>query len=479
MLAWVEPTVRKGPQLNAAVYVRISSDPTGRRAGVERQEADCRAYCEAQGWTVARVYVDNDVSASSGKQRPAYAAMLEDARAGRIGAVVAYHLDRLHRRPVELEDFIALAEARGLALKTLHGDVDLSTSSGRLHARIMGSVARHEAERISERTARRHADIAREGKLSGGGHRAFGYDDDGMTTREDEAALVREAASRLLAGGSLRSVVRDWNARGVATVRGGKWSSTVLRQMLGRPRLAGLRSHKGVTYPGTWPAILDQDTHEALSALLGRNGGTIGRPPVHLLSGIATCGLCRGAMYGKTYRSDRPTAYTCLSCGKIRVAAAPVESIVAEYVLDVLESLETRTVARGDGPDPLVNLRALEAKLARLEDAYLDGGFDKATYLRRRGDLTAAIAALPTPRAVPAVPTGQDARAWWSRCDLETRRALIRRFLAGVEVGPGTPGHFKADRVALLVPVVDFNGEHVERVPGSFSRRLAGHVQAS
>jgi site-specific DNA recombinase len=54
----------------AAVYVRISSDPSGLRAGVERQERDCRELAERRGWTVAQVYCDNDVSADSGRPAP-------------------------------------------------------------------------------------------------------------------------------------------------------------------------------------------------------------------------------------------------------------------------------------------------------------------------------------------------------------------------------------------------------------------------
>lgn len=55
----------------AAVYCRISDDRTGQRAGVQRQEEDCRALAESRGWPVADVYVDNDLSAYSGKPRPA------------------------------------------------------------------------------------------------------------------------------------------------------------------------------------------------------------------------------------------------------------------------------------------------------------------------------------------------------------------------------------------------------------------------
>ncbi|MGH3800706.1 MAG: recombinase family protein [Pseudonocardiaceae bacterium] len=136
----------------AAIYVRISRD----KVGVERQEADCRELAGRLGWTVAEVFADNDLSAYSGKRRPRYCAMLEAVRAGRVEAVLAWHTDRLHRSPVELEDYItACNESRDVPTHTVQaGPLDLSTPSGRMVARQLGAVARYESEHRSERVRR-------------------------------------------------------------------------------------------------------------------------------------------------------------------------------------------------------------------------------------------------------------------------------------------------------------------------------------
>jgi site-specific DNA recombinase len=81
-----------------AVYARISSDQEGTALGVTRQLEDCRAMAESEGWTIAEEYVDNDVSAYSGKRRPAYERMLEDLRDGVRDGVIVYHQDRLTNR---------------------------------------------------------------------------------------------------------------------------------------------------------------------------------------------------------------------------------------------------------------------------------------------------------------------------------------------------------------------------------------------
>src|SRR5437868_1488081 len=119
----------------AAIYTRISSDRDGFALGVERQLTDCRALARDKGWTVSEEYIDNDISAYSGKSRPAYRRMLADIKAGERDAVVVYNADRLHRQPRELEEFMDVCDAAGISdLATCAGDTDLATSDGRFKA---------------------------------------------------------------------------------------------------------------------------------------------------------------------------------------------------------------------------------------------------------------------------------------------------------------------------------------------------------
>ena len=91
--------------MQAAIYLRQSEDRNGNMLAVDRQRQDCEKLCAQKGWTTTE-YMDNDTSATSGKSRPAYQAMLADIRVGAIDAVVAWDLDRLYRQPRELEDLI-------------------------------------------------------------------------------------------------------------------------------------------------------------------------------------------------------------------------------------------------------------------------------------------------------------------------------------------------------------------------------------
>ena len=191
--------------------------------------------------------------------------MLADIRDGAIGAVVAWDLDRLHRRPIELEAFMALADEKHLALATVSGDVDLSTAQGRLVARLKGSVAAHEGEHRKARQLRATRQLAERGVPNW--TRAFGYLGDTRQPDPATAPLVKQAYAAVLAGASLGDVCRLFNEAGAMTVNGKPWTPTVVSKFLRKPRNAGLRTY-GVRYgrvtrddivgQGNWPALVDE-----------------------------------------------------------------------------------------------------------------------------------------------------------------------------------------------------------------------------
>ena len=154
-------------RITAGVYTHISQDAEERGLGVARQRQDCTALADSKGWQVAEVYEDNDISASSGKPRPAYQRVSRDVEDGCISGVVVWDVDRLTRTPRELEDVIDWAEKHSLQLASVGGEIDLSTPQGRMTARIKGTVARHEVEQLSRRIRRKHRELAEKGAHHG------------------------------------------------------------------------------------------------------------------------------------------------------------------------------------------------------------------------------------------------------------------------------------------------------------------------
>lgn len=162
--------------------------------------------------------------------------MLADIESGHIDGVLAWHPDRLHRQPAELEDLIILIEANDVEIRTkMAGELDLSTPTGRPHARMLGAIAKYEVEHKQERILRKVQELVEAGTIHNGGHRPFGYERiyEGEGPRrkiiedridETEAKYIRDWAKRALEGETLYSLVADANSEGIKTSTGGAWS---------------------------------------------------------------------------------------------------------------------------------------------------------------------------------------------------------------------------------------------------------------
>src|SRR3954466_4698781 len=154
--------------VRAAVYCRISDDRQGLGFGVERQAPECLAVAQRHGSAVTRTLIENDTSAYCGKPRPRYAELMDAVAAGEVDVIVAWDPDRLHRSPAELETFIAAVERAGAGVVRVEaGWWDLSTANGRLVARMLGTIARHESEHKSERVRRALQQNASAGRSHG------------------------------------------------------------------------------------------------------------------------------------------------------------------------------------------------------------------------------------------------------------------------------------------------------------------------
>jgi DNA invertase Pin-like site-specific DNA recombinase len=423
---------------------------------------------------VAEVFVDNDVSAYSGKRRPAFDAMVTAFKDGRLDGLVIWHPDRLARSAREIEDIIDMVEATGIAVGTVtSADYDLTTPDGRLVARIVGAVARKESEDKSRRIRRKHVELADAGKLSGGGRRPFGYRSDRLTIHAGEAKLIREAVDRVLAGEPVRAVARDWERRGIKTPEGSTWAARNLRRTLLGGRIAGLRDHSGGnSVPAVWPGIITPEQHVRLVAILtDPRRVTRGRGISYLLSGFVTCGQCGNRL------SARPTAehvrkYSCIAgpglagCGRCVVVAEPLEKLVEDAVVDRLcnpvmaRTLASRAKAAKKGRKGAVDsVEELEARRGDLADQWANGSLSTAMLERmssaldrQLADARSAVVQEVTPRPVAAIiGDPADVAKRWGQLDFARRRAVIGAVIDSIVIGPARRGYNKFDSSRVSV----------------------------
>lgn len=438
----------------AIIYTRISRDRVGAGLGVERQAADCQALAERLGWTVVETITDNDTSAYKGVRR-GYRRLLAELEAGRADAVIAWHNDRLHRSPAELEHFIVLVETRGIQVHFVQsGPVDLATPSGRMFARQLGVYARFESEHRSERVSRSRAQMAEQGRWAGG-DRPFGYNADGKTLHEVESIVLRAGIEMLLEGASLRAIRRMFNDSGLRTTRKGKqWDSLAVADVLRRPRNAGLLVHQGqVKRDGAWPAVMTVEELRAVNDILDQAARRTspGNQPRWLGSMIYRCGRdgCADTLVvGTSGGVGRQPSYRCQSSVRsgaarhVTRAARTLDAFVAESILNRLgepefAELYSRPVA------PPVNVAAVRAELAEIERSRRElasrqgagritwDQFDAANdaLAVRQSAAESALAATERSDPLAHLASAPDVRLCWKGYELGQRREVLRRIV--------------------------------------------------
>lgn len=445
----------------AYVYCRLSQDRTGAGVVVERQERECRDLAASLGWDVVRVYVDNDVSAYRKKPRPQYQALLAAVEAGEVDAVLAWHTDRLHRSPRELEDWVDACEPRGVVTRTVRaGELDLATASGRMVARQLGAVARYESEQTAARTRAGKADAASRGAWSGG-QRIYGYEfvplserkpgDSALRVVSSEAEVVQDAARRVLAGESLRSIARALNKAARTTTTGKPWSGSALRKVLVRPATAGLRGSAGeVIGRGQWEPLLDEDQWRGVVALVTdparRTTDRYAR--TYLGSGLYVCAVCGGRLTGNTTAggggSTRRPAYRCRAADRDNTYHVVRDVVRLDgFVEAVLLGRLTRPDALAalvTEPQDTLPLQAEAALLrARLDEAASDwavGALTRAQLLSasraarsRLDEVERSIAERSRGSVLNGLMDVDDVAARWRALDLDRRRVVLDAFM--------------------------------------------------
>jgi hypothetical protein len=423
--------------------------------------------------------------------------MLAFLAQGGADVMVAYDLDRAVRDPRDLEDLIDAKVLSRFQVRSVTGSLRLDTDADVAMARVLVAMA----NKSSADTARRVARAARQQAVEGawhGGRPPFGYRSEGgkLVVVPERADLVREAATRILAGESMYRVLMDWKDRGVRSTTGAVWTDRALKIVLRAPSIKGVREYRPVQADGSrakvpevlvkaaWEPILDEDTWERVGAVLdsrkqARCFWEGGSKRVYPFSGLIRCAKCGVAM---THRGQVYQCHDNLKGCRRAIRAAQLTQLVEEAVLAVFAQIAVTPAKprRSKGQAARAGLAAAldsdRARLARLDDDHYDGLIDRAAWVRQRARIADRIEktrreyTAATPEAAPAIDVTTVAAEWAGRTPMWQHQAaslvleavLIHARPAGEKVRNPRPRRgetdeaFQARRAEALAPRVEF-----------------------
>jgi DNA invertase Pin-like site-specific DNA recombinase len=472
------------------IYTRVSRLSDARMQSVADQETDCRALVAEAGAEVGEVFSDPGRSAwRKGVRRPGWEALMARIESGASDGFIVFDLSRFTRRPMEGERLIEAAES-GLTVLDSQKNFDLTTADGKSEFRDKMKMAAYQSDVTSLTSSRSKRLRAKRGNPNGS-HRAFGFEDDGVTVREEEAAVLREMAERFLAGESQDSLIRDLNARDVLTSYDKPWTRAGFRQVMLRPRNAGLvvyrgepvaefRDSKGQPVETAW----DRDTYDlVVAAYAARKPGRpiSGR---YTCSGIARCGHCGHSLTGRPRSNMSPypdgevrREYWCSTstggCRRIAIDQRALDDWAGEFVIRTLSDQEQIDAFERASRERAVRREQLQASLASIGQikidflaeagrkrwsmaeisAYCDSLDQQQEAIREELLDLAAQEPGPLPPGARTLPARDLAWVdWLARWDEGTsveRRAMLLRALDGRKIVVG-PAKGAAGRVSVV-----------------------------
>ena len=172
-----------------AIYCRSST----RDQSHASQLPDLERWIEAHGGEVEWF---KDAFTGRTMNRPAMDRLMDQLRTSRIDRIVVWRLDRLGRTTKGLCQLFDELILNNVDLVSLKDGFSLSSPAGRLHARILASVAEYETEIRAERVAAGQKVARRKGKKWGGSKKGWRWK---VTDDQIEAIKEMKAAGKSIA----------------------------------------------------------------------------------------------------------------------------------------------------------------------------------------------------------------------------------------------------------------------------------------
>jgi site-specific DNA recombinase len=398
-------------------YVRVSTARQGEKgSSLQEQRAAIESYARRNNLAIAEWYEEMETAAKQG--RPLFSKLLKALSQGRAHGVVIHKIDRSARN---LRDWAALGELNdcGVELHFAHESLDLNSRGGRLSADIQAVVAADYIRNLRDEIRKGFY-----GRLKQGLYplpAPIGYLDHGggiaKTVDPIRGPFVIKAFSLYSTGSwSLDSLLGELYRRGLRTKAGRPVTRNGLATILHNPFYLGLirieRTQE--TFQGVHPPLVDKSLFDQVQAVLDRRSPHKSRHHSFRYQRVLRCSSCartlassrhKGHVYYRCQTKTCPT--TCIRQDALdevlRVATSDFTLSEAELEETAADIKSMLLDEKGDAADEMRTLSlaiaAIDERLARLTDAYVDQIIDRETFLTRKERLLDDRAAVRSRKA--------------------------------------------------------------------------------
>jgi site-specific DNA recombinase len=419
MSAPFQPQVTiEAPQPKRAVlYLRVSTeeqadtDYNAEGYSLPAQREACTRLADQLGATVVDEYVDRGESAKSAK-RPRLQDMLKRLREqADVDYVIVHKVDRLARNRKDDVEIDLVIRAAGARLVSASENID-DTPHGKLIRNIMADFAQYYSDNLATEAKKGARQKAKFGGTPYrppigylvGRERIEGREIRIVVTDQERAPLIRWAFKVYATGDyTIQELADELTERGLLYERSRKLAARPITKnrlsvLLKNRYYLGIVSYEGVEYPGRHEPLVDEETFEAVQAIMAARvlSGEKPKQRPHYLKGRLFCGYCGtrlGISFARNHQGKHYPYFYCIgrqkrkNCPQGFVPIAVIEAAAVDYWkqhvrLDEQRSAEVRQIvanwllSRQASSGKTITMQRkriekLEREQAKLTQAYL------------------------------------------------------------------------------------------------------------
>ncbi len=394
------------------MYVRKSTDEEDRQVlSLEAQLTELKEFAARENLEVIETFVEKKTAKVPG--RKVFNEMLAKIESGGLPlGILAWHPDRLARNSIDGGKLIYMLDTgklAGLKFPTFAYD---NSPSGKFFLSIAFSNAKYYVDNLSENLRRGVRAKLRRGEWPGQKPLGYLYDHRkrNIVPDPEKALIVKKVFEEYATGKhNLQSIATRLSSLGVASRAGKPWSNSAIVHLLTNQLYCGLMKWLGEVYEGNYEPLVSRATFAAVQKVLAERARPRKTRVKHdfPFRNLFRC-KCGGAITAQWAKGNGGT-YRYYRCSKkfgpcsqpymqekelTEKVADQLQTIAlpADWANEMLEYLEKEETKNAQSADAFVKrveeeLRAIQEKLDKLLEGYLDGMIDGEEYRRKKEDL--------------------------------------------------------------------------------------------
>ena len=369
--------------MKVAIYARVSTEEQAKEGfSIPAQKERLRAFCQSQGWTIVKEYIEEGWSAKN-LERPQMKKMLRDIKKGEIDIVLVYRLDRLTRSVLDLYVLLKSFDDSNVAFRSATEVYDTSTAMGRLFLTLVAALAQWERENLVERVRFGIEQMIDEGKKPGG-HSPYGYKFDkdfNCTIIENEAKTVNMIFQLYCDGFGFRSIADRLNELNIKPRIAKEWNHNSVRDILTNDMYIGTYRWGDKVIQNNHTPIISETLFRKAQKTKSSKAMDRKRVGKFVLTGVLYCGNCeQHKMQGFFDKRDQKTYYRCLKCNRMTYEKNILDRVTSE-IEHLITSKEyfLSKMKKDVSEDPGIDVAAIKNELNKISkqrekwyDLYLD-----------------------------------------------------------------------------------------------------------